>query len=152
MREREVSLPLLMLFSYLCLVGAVLFLVTAGCRLYQGVTAQRSANEHLRTTLYYLQNQVAANDLSQGVQVRKGPEGDLLAMAMPENGCEVYVYTWQGQLVEELALIGTDPRPGLAEAITPVNSFDLDLSGDTLELQVDGIRAWMSLRSEGEGE
>jgi hypothetical protein len=73
-------------------------------------------------------------------------------MAMPENGCEVYVYTWQGQLVEELALIGTDPRPGLAEAITPVSSFDLNLSGDTLELQVDGIRAWMSLRSEGEGE
>ena len=152
MKKREVSLPLLMLFSYLCLVGAVLFLVTAGCRLYQGVTAQRSANEHLRTTLYYLQNQVAANDCAEGVQVRKGPEGDLLALAMPENGCEVYVYTWQGELVEELALTGADPRPGLAEAITPVSSFGLNLNGDTLELEVDGNRAWMSLRSEGEGK
>ena len=78
--------------------------------------------------------------------------GRMCRLAMPENGCEVYVYTWQGELVEELALTGADPRPGLAEAITPVSSFGLNLNGDTLELEVDGNRAWMSLRSEGEGE
>lgn len=150
MNRKDVNLPLLMLLSYVCLVGAVLFLVTAGCRLFQQATLQRSENEQLRTTLYYLQNQVAANDVARGVQVRQGPEGDLLALAVPESECEVYVYAWKGALVEELALPGEEPRPELAEAIGPVSSFSVALNDRLLEFQVDGHRAWMSLRCEGE--
>lgn len=150
MNRKEVSLPLLMLIAYVCLVGSVLFLVTAGSHLYQQVTLQRSDNEHLRTTLYYLQNQVAANDVAGGTSVRQGPEGDLLALSVPESGCEVYVYTWQGSLVEELAMEGAQPRPELAEVIAPVRSFSVTSADQRLEFQVDGHRAWMCLRSEGE--
>lgn len=146
MNDRTVKTPLLLLLSHLCLLGAVLFLVTAGCRLYRQVTVQRAGNEALRTTLFYLQNQVAANDTAGGVRVDWGPEGDLLALADPETGSEVYVYTWQGALMEELVMAGDEPRPELAEPIAQVNRFSVRQEGQTLELTVDGKRAWMSLR------
>lgn len=150
MKRKGLSIPLLLLLSHLCLLVAVLFLVTAGCRIYRQVTVQRAENESLRTTLSYLQNQIAANDTAGGVRIGKGPEGDLLALSEPETGCEVYVYAWQGSLVEELALAGERPRPALAEEIAPVESFAVTKSGQTLELEVNGKRAWMTLRCEGE--
>lgn len=150
MKRKGLSIPLLLLLSHLCLLVAVLFLVTAGCRIYRQVTVQRAENESLRTTLSYLQNQIAANDTAGGVRIGKGPEGDLLALSEPGTGCEVYVYAWQGSLVEELALAGERPRPAMSEEIAAVESFAVTKSGQTLELEVNGKRAWMSLRCEGE--
>lgn len=150
MKRKGLSLSLLLLLSHLCLLVTVLFLVTAGCRIYRHVTVQRAENESLRTTLSYLQNQIAANDTADGIRIGKGPEGDLLALSEPETGCEVYVYTWQGSLVEELALAGERPRPAMSEEIDAVESFAVTKSGQTLELEVNGKRAWMSLRCEGE--
>ena len=140
-RNYDLATALSQLFLYVLLVGAVLFMVFNGSTLFQNVTTRVQANEHLRATTFYLQNQVAANDRRGAVSVAQGPEGKMLAMEQ-DGDYVLYVYTWQGWLLEEL---GTKegPNPAKAQRIAPVSRFGLTQVQDMIRAEVDGVTVWL---------
>jgi flagellar biogenesis protein FliO len=149
-KNQDLLTPLCQLATYVFLIGAVLFLVYAGSHLFRNVTDQKNQNEHLRSTAFYLQNQLAANDSAGVVSVGEGPEGDdMLVIAIPEKPYYIYVYTYQGYLMEELGTAG-GVHPAQAEKITPVSSLEIEQQTDQrLQVKVDGLSVWLTLRSGG---
>ena len=147
---QELLTPLCQLVTYGLLIGAVLFLVYTGSRLYEKATLQKDQNEQLRSSVFYLQNQLAANDAVDSVLVEKGPEGDMLVLVLPEEDYRVYIYTYQGYLMEELGTESEGLRPDQGERISPVKTLAVEKkSAQRLLVQVDQLSAWINLRCEG---
>lgn len=140
--------PLCQLITYMLIITAVMFLVQVGSRLYQRVTEQKNANEHLRSTVAYIHNQAAAND-AMGVQVKSGIEGDMLVFPITGGEYELCVYAYEGNLIEEMKEKDAALDPASGDIITQVESFEIfAVSGnETMKLEIDGMTAWVNLRS-----
>ena len=120
---QDLLTPLCQLLTYGFLIWAVLFLVYTGSHLYEKVTVQKDRNEQIRSSIFYLQNQLTSNDAEGDVQVEKGPEGDMLVLSLPEREYQLYIYTYQGYLMEELGARGKGAHPDKASQVSPVKSF-----------------------------
>ena len=147
---QDLLTPLCQLLTYGCLIWAVLFLVYTGSHLYEKVTVQKDQNERMRSSIFYLQNQLASNDAEDDIQVEKGPEGDMLVLSLPEEEYQLYIYTYQGYLMEELGARGKGAHPNKAEQVSPVKSFQVkEREGQRMLVQMDDTSAWITLPSGG---
>ena len=145
--------PLAQLITYGFLIAAVLFLVFVGSRLYQKINIQKTANEDLRSTVIYLQNQISANDTGRGVQVQKGPETDALVFPMENEEYVLSIYQYEGYLVEELTDRNYEFDPAGAQKIGPVDSFEIISTDNGIcHLKVDGQDVWAVMQSMKAGD
>lgn len=149
-KAQDLLTPLCQLATYVFLVASVLFLVFAGSHLFHNVTDQKNQNERLRSTAFYLQNQLAANDCAGAVSVEQGPGGDdMLVIGLPGKAYCIYIYTYEGFLMEELGTAG-GVHPARAEKIAPASTLEIEQQTDQrLQVKVDGLSVWLTLRSEG---
>lgn len=148
MKHRDPALGALALYAML--TAALLVLALLGANLYSALTASRTRNENARATLAYIQARVQASDAAGGVQLRKGPEGDALALTVADSGYEVLIYCAEGELVEQTSPAGSDFAPDTAQPVASCSTLSLAWEGGgtrLLSVTADGRQALVALRS-----
>ena len=131
--------PVCQLVTYGLLVVAVLFQMFAGIRLFRNVTELRDDQDHLRSTVAYVQNELFVCEDPLRISVGKGPEGDLLILPLADSEYAVKIYLYEGYIREELSIASDGADPTLAEKISDASSFSLDLSDPSvIRVSIDG--------------
>ncbi|MCI2046793.1 MAG: DUF4860 domain-containing protein [Faecalibacterium sp.] len=133
---------------YMMMAAALLMVALLGARLYRSVTDAQQENDRMRATLAYVQSRVAAADAADGVVLADGPEGKALQLATTDSQYVVRIYLYQGNLVEETALVGSSFAPSSAQTIAACTNFDVTFAqGGVLAVTADGRTAYAAVRS-----
>lgn len=133
------------------LVLATLALVLVGSRVYGLLVSGQNANSTNRIVKAYLSSQIRAADREHGVSFANGPEGQALVLReVLETGTyEVRIYLYEGNLMEEYAIAGTDFTPIRANIVAKTNQFDIENPEPNLLKIITGEgEIYMSLRSD----
>lgn len=155
MRQRDwnhsFTLVLFVLF-----VGTMLCAIVVGSHSYQRLQGQVDQVNERRLSLDVMANTLRAGDSRGAIGVGEGPEGKSLVVSelLGEDGYETRFYLYEGKLLQEYALAGTQCTPEKATELAETQSFSFDYDSATGLLTIltdQGTRA-IALRSTQGGE
>lgn len=130
----------------------VLFLFVAllfGMDVYKSIDSTRTANDNARLSLSLVANSIRGNDVTDSVGVGNGPEGPSLVLTdtFNETSYETRIYSYQGMVVEEYSLAGTEYTPERAREIVESKEFSFTYSNGLLTVITDQGETSVVLRS-----
>lgn len=136
------------------LFALFLIALATGVRTYSSVAETQAANSASRTGLDLIANSVRANDATGSVAVGQGPEGRSLVMIenLSSGSYEVRTYLYQGKIVQEYALAGSQYTPESATELVQSSSFDFAFSRGLLAITTDQGTCEVALRNLQGGE
>ena len=143
------------LFTVMLLVAffATLMLgLASGAHAYRVVDGMRVSTDELHLQSL-LANIVRMNDVNSGLRRAQGPEGPALVLEQDlETGTyETRIYAYEGMVVQEYAMEGTEPDPAGATPLLASRTFDFDLDEGLLCVRTDEGQTTVALRSEQGG-
>lgn len=143
--------PLLFLAVLFALLLAALVM---GVRAYRTVANTQNSLSELRGGSALIANTVRANDAAGSIAVGQGPEGrSLVVVQRLEVGTyEIRTYLYQGNVVQEYALSGSQYTPQSATVIADSQTFGFTFSDDLLRITCDSGTSEVALRNLQGGE
>lgn len=107
-----------------------LLLVVIGAGIYRGVVETGRGNTALRSSLFYLANQMRS--CSGEARLEGEPEAPVLVLPMQQGKYETRIYFKDGALCEYYGPAGGEPAAGLGERVTALDDFSIEQTGDGL--------------------
>lgn len=141
----------LILFALFILV--LLLLLAGGVRVYQGLAAEQEAVKAQRFGTGLLANSVRAADAHDAISAGPGPEGDALVLseATAAGMVETRIYLFEGRLLQEYVLAGTEYQPDQAQEIMQTDAFSFSFEDGLLTLSTSHGSVDVALRSQEVG-
>lgn len=133
-------------------VVVLLLAMLAGTLAYSALCDMRTAADESRLGINLIANTVRANDAYASVTTADGPEGQALVLVEEETTgvYETRLYLYQGHVVEEYSLAGTEFTPQRATELCASSQFSFTFVNDTLAITTDQGTATVALRSSQE--
>lgn len=101
-------------------------LVIFGAQTYQGIVRGQTWNSHTRGLLGYLATCARANDSWGSVEVLDAGGRQVLVIADGDTGYAFRIYQYQGALVEDYGLLGSETNPSLAMVVGETEIFHVE--------------------------
>lgn len=152
-RESQSIGRLFTILLFVMFIGVLLLAFMAGTSVYKSLSIMDNAANDQRAALSLLANGVRGNDALKSVGVGKGPEGDSLVLTeyYQSGTFETRLYLYEGEVLQEYALAGTDYVPSRAVAIVPSNTFEFTYDNGLLSITTDQGMSQITLRTLREG-
>lgn len=132
-------------------LAVFLALVMFGAQTFRDVAASQEENNNTRALLSYLSTCVKGNDSSGHISVLESEYGPLLMLGS-ESGYALYIYQYNGQLLEEYRAAGNPLNPENANILGGTSTFLVETPAlNTLRITTDEGNVLLYLRS-GEGQ
>jgi hypothetical protein len=135
------------IFGLFALVLLLAFLV--GINVYQSLNVQSVNESNARMGQAFLANTIHSNDLYDAVSAGVGPEGESLVLSETVDNSGTYetrIYKWQGSLMQEYALAGSEYAPEKAIQLFETETFSFVYSGGLLNIETDQGTLEVALR------
>ena len=136
------------------LLLAVFFVVlmtglAAGVSMYQAVANNQIDTNRARMQAGLLASNVRANDVAGSIGSSSGPEGRSLVFSETLDGqvYETRIYLYEGKIVQEYSLAGSEYTPARAQPLIESSTFDFSQHGGLLVLKTDQGATNVALRS-----
>ena len=140
--------------AFMIILLAVFFVVlmtglAAGVAMYQAVANNQIDTNQARMQAGLLASNVRANDTAMALGTGEGPEGRSLVLCETygSDSYEMRIYLYQGQIVQEYSVAGSEYTPARAQPLIESTTFDFELHGNLLVLHTDQGATNIALRS-----
>ena len=142
--SRVYTVALLVVFFIVLMTG-----LAAGVAMYQAVANNQIDTNNARMQAGLLASSVHANDTYNTIGTGEGPEGRALVLSEKSDAgmYEVRIYLYQGQIVQEYSLAGTEYTPARAQPLLDSSTFGFELHGTLLVITTDQGATNIALRS-----
>ena len=136
---------LLMAVFFVALMGGL----AAGAHIYNSVVGVQSYTHDVHLQSGLMANTIHVNDSVFAVEQGEGPEGPALVLveALDTGTYETRIYTYQGTLYQEYAIVGRDYNPDKATPLFKTSTFSFDFDGTLLSMTTDLGTLDVKLRS-----
>ena len=133
---------------FLLLSVLLLVAIVSGVGSYAAVSDAYQAQADQRVGLNLIASNVRASDAPAGVVRGTGPEGDALVLVDKQDDMtyETRIYQYQGNIVEEYAIAGTDYTPAKAQVLVSSQAFSFKVKDGLLTITTDQGTAQVALR------
>ncbi len=149
-KRRNPILFLSVSVAALFLLGFLL-LVTFGAKSYCDVVDSQYGSMDRRALTSYIAASIKANDCSGMVSVEDSAFGQVLVITDAKLAYALRYYYFGGQLVEDIARVGSPLSPEEAQYIAPTERFSVEFDADGLLcVTTDAGKTLISLRSREE--
>ena len=145
---RVFTVALLAVFFVVLMTG-----LAAGVAMYQAVANNQIDTNRARMQAGLLASNVHANDVAGSIGMNRGPEGRSLVFS-ETIGSETYetrIYLYQGNIVQEYSLSGSEYTPARAQPLIESSTFDFEQHGNLLVIRTDQGATNIALRSDQGG-
>lgn len=138
---------------FVLFICVLLLAFMAGTSVYKSLSIMDNAANDQRAALSLLANSVRGNDAQKSVGVGQGPEGESLVLTeyYQSGTFETRLYLYEGEILQEYTLAGTDYVPSRAVAIVPSETFDFTYENGLLSITTDQGVSKITLRTLREG-
>ena len=138
------TILLLAVFFVVLMIG-----LAAGAAMYEAVANNQLDTNGARMQAGLLASSVRANDSANSIGTGQGPEGRALVLTdSNETGSyELRIYLYQGQIVQEYSVAGSEYTPARAQPLLASSSFDFEQYGNLLVIRTDQGATNIALRS-----
>lgn len=136
------------LFGLFIIMLLISFLV--GINVYQALNTMASSESTERLEQSFLANTIHTNDMYDAVLVGEGPEGDALVLRESVDGVGSYetrIYAFNGSILQEYALEGSEYAPEKAITLFDSDLFDFTYENGLLTIRTDSGSVDVALRS-----
>ncbi len=126
----------------------LLLALVAGVGVYQHVSNTQAANVARREGLDLIANIVRANDSKGSIAAGEGPEGRSLVIveSLDSGTYETRLYLYEGKIVQEYSMQGTEYTPGKASTVTESQTFTFNYTDGILSITTDQGTCEVALR------
>ncbi|MCI1666232.1 MAG: DUF4860 domain-containing protein [Atopobiaceae bacterium] len=133
-------------------VIALLLSATVLVSVYSSVTSMSEETDAKRS-LDLIANTIRSADERGAWSEGTGPEGPSIVLTRSTDGgsYETRIYLYQGEVMEEYALAGSDYSPAKADAVASSSTFDVSYDSGLVTVTTDQGSTSVALRSEGGG-
>jgi len=121
--KRGSSALMILLVVFVFMVCS-LFLIMYGADVYRKITARSDADFTRRMCVSFITNKIRACEVRGGVEILPGGAG-LRLRSDPETPLYVYIYCFDGYIVEYITDLPEEFEPENGEAITPASSLSV---------------------------
>ena len=141
---RVFTIALLAVFFIVLMTG-----LAAGVAMYQAVANNQIDTNMARMQAGLLASNVRANDSANAIRVSEGPEGRALILSetIDSDTYEMRIYLYEGKIVQEYSLAGSQFTPARAQPLIESTTFDFEMHGNLLVLKTDQGATNVALRS-----
>ena len=141
---RIFTVALLAVFFVVLMTG-----LAAGVAMYQAVANNQIDTNRARMQAGLLASNIHANDSANAIGTGEGPEGRALVLSDTVDGdtYEMRIYLYQGQIVQEYSVSGSNYTPGRAQPLIESSTFDFEQYGNLLIIRTDQGATNIALRS-----
>ena len=139
---------------------AVFFIVlmtglATGVAMYQAVANNQIDTNNARMQASLIASNVHSNDVARSIGMSQGPEGKSLVLSetIDSETYEMRIYLYQGEIVQEYSVAGSEYTPARAQPLFESSTFDFEQHGSLLVIKTDQGATNVALRSfQGGGE
>lgn len=141
---RVFTIALLTVFFVVLMTG-----LAAGVAMYQAVANNQIDTNQARMQAGLLASNVHANDVAGSIGSSSGPEGRSLVFSETFDGqtYETRIYLYEGNIVQEYSLAGSEYTPARAQPLIESSTFDFMQHGNLLVIKTDQGATNVALRS-----
>lgn len=141
---RVFTVALLAVFFIVLMTG-----LAAGVSMYQAVANNQIDTNRARMQAGLLASNVHANDAFNAIGTNQGPEGRALILSetVDSETYEMRIYLYQGNIVQEYSLAGSEFTPARAQPLIESSTFDFEQHGNLLIIKTDQGATNVALRS-----
>ena len=134
---------------FLLISISLLVVMFVGVSSYKSLVASRVENQQTRLVTTLLATNVRMGDEANAVQVGKGPEGEALVLVerTSTGTYETRFYLYNGYIVQEYAVAGSNYQPGGATQLVQSKNFSFQLEGNLVKITTDSGTTQVALRS-----
>lgn len=128
---------------------ALMLALIAGVSVYSSISNSTTATNTARQGAGLVVNVIHANDAQGAIGVGQGPEGRSLVVTekLDSGTYETRFYLYQGKVVQEYSIAGSQYSPENASEVIQSNSFDFSYKHGLLTVTTDQGTAETALRS-----
>lgn len=152
-KESQSMGRLFTILLFVMFISVLLLAFMAGTSVYKALSTMDNIANEQRAGLSLLANSVRGNDAIGSVGVGIGPEGESLVLTeyFQSGTFETRIYLYQGEILQEYTLAGTDYVPSRAVTLVPSNTFEFTYEDGLLSLTTDQGTSNITLRTLREG-
>ena len=138
------TVALLVVFFVVLMTG-----LASGVAMYQAVANNQIDTNNARMQAGLIASNIHANDTANSIGTGEGPEGRALVLTnkIGESAYEMRIYLYEGQIVQEYSVAGSEYTPGRAQPLIESATFDFEQYGNLLVIKTDQGATNVALRS-----
>ncbi len=134
-RSRALSVEMVMVMLVLVIFALVVFtLIGAGGSAYNGILGNKENMQSARVAYSYVNMKLKQNDAEGLISVEKTEFGNALMIQSASGNYQTYLFFSEGALYECVTVPGRQPAVAAANRITTLDDFDVERSGQYVNI------------------